>query len=149
MKRVFALFFLLAMGICTALFGACSTTATQTPAQALTNLQLQVTKQCTVVQPFLLSMLAMQSQLSPDAVTYLQEASTDLAKGCLIATASPASGVAVTFSLADIGTLVNTGFPSLIKVVDASTLDKDKKAAAEIAITAAQLAISTALAEAQ
>lgn len=146
MKRFFTLF---AVCFVALVLAACGIASTQTQAQAITNLQLQVTKQCTVVQPFLVSMLAMQSQLSPDAVTYLSEASADVAKGCLIATASPASGVAVTFSLSDVGTMVNTGFPSLIKVVDASTLDKDKKAAAEIAITAAQLAVSTALAEAQ
>ncbi len=46
-----------------------------------------------------------------------------------------------------IAALVNDGVPALIKVIDGSSLDKSAKSAAEIALTAAQLAVSSALAD--
>lgn len=46
-----------------------------------------------------------------------------------------------------IAALINAGVPALIKVIDESSLDKDTKTAAEIALTAAQLAVSNALAD--
>jgi hypothetical protein len=130
----------------TSVLAACATPAT--PAQAVAALQSQVVKQCTIVQPFIVSMQAMQPQLSADAQTQLAAASTDIAKVCAFASA-PASATPVTFSLADVSTLVNSAFPSLIKIVDGSTLSAQEKSTAEIAITAAQLGVSMALANAQ
>ena len=136
---------LLAAGLVALVLSAC---ASVPASQASANLQKQVTKQCLVVQPFMSSMLAMQSQLSADAIAQLSQASADVSKVCAFAD-SAASGVAVSFSLTDVQALANQSIPALIRIVDASPLEQAQKTAAEIAITAAQVAISTAIAEAQ
>lgn len=123
------------------ILGACATTApdgtAMTPAQSVAAAQAQVAKQCTIVQPFLQSMLAMNSQLSADAMADLTKAQGYITAGCAYAT-NPATGPA---STADVITMVNQGFPMLIKVVDGSNLSKDDKSTAELAITAAQLVL--------
>lgn len=139
---------LLAAGIAALFLSACATVSTQTAEQAAANLQKQVKKQCIVVQPFLSSMTAMQSQLSPDAIEKLAGVSTEVSKVCAFAD-STASGVAVSFSLADVQTFANEAIPSLIKVIDASALDQGQKTAAELAVTAAQVALATAIANAE
>ncbi|KAA1006294.1 hypothetical protein FVF58_27365 [Paraburkholderia panacisoli] len=58
-----------------------------------------------------------------------------------------ASASATPFSTADVTALVNEGVPALVKVIDASNWTKDQKSAAEIALRAAQLTVSTALAD--
>jgi hypothetical protein len=145
MKRTIML---LAAGLVALILSACSTVTTVPAADALANLQKQVVKQCAVVQPFMSSMLAMQSQLSADAIAQLSSASAATSKVCAFAS-NAASGAPVTFSIADVQALANQAIPSLIRIIDLSPLDQAQKTAAEIAITAAQVAISTAIASAQ
>jgi hypothetical protein len=159
-----SLFIAALAAVCVAFAGCATSPAvapSDTPAVQLTPEQIatqkvivlatKVSKQCTVIQPFLLSLSAAQSQLSDQAITYVVTASKYTAQGCSAAVAYLASPSGTgTLSLAEVSTMVNSGVPALIKAVDASsTMNKDEKAAAEIAITAAQLAISTALANAQ
>jgi hypothetical protein len=88
-------------------------------------------------------MTAMKSQLSTDAQGYLSTASDKVNAACT----ALASSSTTPFSTADVTALVNEGVPALIKVIDASKWTTDQKSAAEIALTAAQLAVSTALAD--
>ncbi|WP_250481920.1 hypothetical protein [Caballeronia sp. NCTM5] len=145
MKRTIML---LAAGLVALFLYACSTVTTVPASDALANLQKQVVKQCAVVQPFLSSMTAMQSQLSSDAIAQLAQASADVSKVCAFAS-NTAEGAPVTFSIADVQALANQAIPSLIRIIDLSPLDQAQKTAAEIAITAAQVAIATAIASAQ
>lgn len=145
MKRFSMLF---AAGFVMLALGACTTAQTQDAAQVAANLQKQVVKQCAVVTPFLASMTAMQSQLSADAQSQLEHTSADVSKVCAFASTA-ASGAAVSFTLADVQTFANSAIPALIRLIDLSPLNTAQKSAAEIAITAAQLAVSTAIAEAQ
>lgn len=145
MKRFFML---LAAGLVALALSACSTVTTVPAVDALANLQKQVVRQCTVVQPFMSSMLAMQSQLSADAIAKLTDASAQVSKVCAFASTSPPNATA-TFSLDDVQALVNQAIPQLIKIVDTSPLDQSQKTAAEIAITAAQVALATTIAGAQ
>jgi hypothetical protein len=143
MKKLFAA---LAAGVVLLALSACGTTApaaTQTTAQLLSTLQVKAQKVCTVGVPFLASMTAMKSQLSTDAQGYLATASDKVNAACT----ALASSSTTPFSTADVTALVNEGVPALIKVIDASNWTKDQKSAAEIALTAAQLAVSTALAD--
>jgi hypothetical protein len=145
MKRTIML---LAAGLVALFLSACSTVTTVPASDALANLQKQVVKQCAVVQPFMSSMLAMQSQLSADAIAQLSQASAATSKVCAFAS-NTADGAPVTFSVADVQALATQAIPSLIRIIDLSPLDQAQKTAAEIAITAAQVAISTAIASAQ
>jgi hypothetical protein len=145
MKRTIML---LAAGLVALILSACSTVTTVPASDALANLQKQVVKQCAVVQPMITSMLAMQSQLSADAIAQLSQASAATSKVCAFAS-NAASGAPVTFSVADVQALATQAIPSLVRIIDLSPLDQAQKTAAEIAITAAQVAISTAIASAQ
>jgi hypothetical protein len=130
--------------IATAL-AACNGTvaaATQTPAQLLSTLQVKAQKVCTVSVPFLKSMTAMKSQLSMAAQGYLVTASDKVNTACSAVTSSSTT----TISTTNITAMVNEGVPALIKVIDASSMDQTAKNAAEIALTAAQLAVTAALA---
>ena len=139
MKKLFAA---LAAGVVLLALSACGATApTQNAAQLVATVQVKAQKVCTVSAPFLKSMTAMKSQLSTDALGYLDVASDKVNAACdAVANAGP-------ISTDKIAALVNDGVPALIKVIDQSSLDKDAKAAAEIALTAAQLAVSNALAD--
>jgi hypothetical protein len=143
MKKLFAA---LAAGVVLLALSACVATApTQNAAQLVATVQIKAQKVCTVSVPFLKSMTAMKSQLSTDAQGYLAVASDKVNAACdVVATAGASAGPISTDKIA---ALVNDGVPALIKVIDESSLDKDAKAAAEIALTAAQLAVSNALAD--
>ncbi|WP_433693188.1 hypothetical protein [Paraburkholderia phenoliruptrix] len=134
---------LLALSACGAL--APTAPASQNAAQVIATVQLKAQKVCTVSVPFLNSMTSMKSQLSVDAQGYLAVASDKVNAACDVVANAGASGAAM--STDKIAALVNDGVPALLKAIDASNLDKDAKAAAEIAITAAQLAVSNALAD--
>lgn len=130
-------------------FAGCAapSAAPQTPAQLVATLHVKAQKVCTVSVPFLASMSAMKSQLSTDAQGYLATASDKVGAACAQA-ANAGSGTSVTtISTANISALVNDGVPALIKVIDASGWDQKAKDAAELALTAAQLAVTTALAD--
>jgi hypothetical protein len=122
----------------TSFLSACATPATtQTPAQILANFHTQVTKACAVAQPTLLSLQAMSSQL-----TVAQQA--DLAKASeVITTVCSAPTPAIT-SVQD---LVNVAVPAAIKIIAASPMKDADKTTAEIALTAASIAVSAALAQ--
>jgi hypothetical protein len=141
---------LLAAGIVLSVaFAGCAapTAATQTPAQLVATLQVKAQKVCTVSVPFLSSMSAMKSQLSTDAQGKLATASDKIGAACT-KVANAGSGASVPpISTANINALVNDGVPALIKVIDASGWDQKAKDAAELALTAAQLAVTTALAD--
>jgi hypothetical protein len=142
MKKLFAA---LAAGVVLLALSACGATApTQNSAQLVATVQVKAQKVCTVSVPFLKSMTAMKSQLSTDAQGYLAVASDKVNAACdVVANAGASAGPISTDKIA---ALVNDGVPALIKVIDESSLDKDAKAAAEIALTAAQMAVSNALA---
>ncbi|MFP3428719.1 hypothetical protein SB781_03115 [Paraburkholderia sp. SIMBA_061] len=142
MKKLFAA---LAAGVVLLALSACGGTApTQNAAQLVATVQVRAQKVCTVSAPFLKSMTAMKSQLSTDAQGYLAVASDKVNAACdVVANAGASAGP---ISTDKISALVNDGVPALIKVIDESSLDKDAKAAAEIALTAAQMAVSNALA---
>jgi hypothetical protein len=142
MKKLFAA---LAAGVVLLALSACGATApTQNAAQLVATVQVKAQKVCTVSVPFLKSMSAMKSQLSADAQGFLAVASDKLNAACdVVANAGASAGQISTNKIA---ALVNDGVPALIKVIDESRLDKDAKAAAEIALTAAQLGVSNALA---
>lgn len=143
MKKLFAA---LAAGVVLLTLSACGATApTQNSAQLVATIQVKALKVCTVSVPFLKSMTAMKSQLSRDAQGYLAVASDKVDAACdAVADAGTSTGPISTDKIA---ALINDGVPALIKVIDGSSLDKDAKAAAEIALTAAQLAVSNALAD--
>jgi hypothetical protein len=143
MKKLFAA---LAAGVVLLALSACGATApTQNAAQLVATVQVKAQKVCTVSVPFLKSMTAMKSQLSTDAQGYLAVASDKVNAACDVVANAGASAGAI--STDKITALINDGLPALITVIDESSLDKDAKAAAEIALTAAQLAVSKALAD--
>ncbi|WP_208645329.1 hypothetical protein [Paraburkholderia aromaticivorans] len=129
-------------------FAGCAapSAAPQTPAQLVATLQVKAQKVCTVSVPFLASMSAMKSQLSVDAQGYLATASDKVNAACATLESASSSASIPPISTANIGALINDGVPALIKVIDASGWDQKTKDAAEIALTAAQLAVSSALA---
>lgn len=135
--------------------GVVSTLPAQTPEQVaaakITALVQSVNKQCGVVQPFLLSLSSAQSQLNDTALGYVATASKYTAEACSAAAAYVASAPGTTtFNLASVQDALNMGVPALVQAVDASTtMTKQQKATAEILITAAQLALAEAVANAQ
>lgn len=140
---------LLAAGLVLSIvFAGCAapSAAPQTPAQLVATVQVKAQKVCTVSAPFLASMSAMKSQLSVDAQGYLATASDKVGAACTTLENASSSPAVPPISTANISALVNDGVPALIKVIDASGWDQKTKDAAEIALTAAQLAVSSALA---
>lgn len=122
----------------TSFLSACASTgATQTPAQILANFQTQVTKACAVASPTLLSLQAMSSQL-----TVGQQ--TDLAKASEVVTAVCSAPAPAINSVQD---FVNVAVPAAIKIIAASPMKDADKTTAEIALTAASIAVSAALAQ--
>ncbi|WNC90976.1 hypothetical protein RI103_06390 [Paraburkholderia sp. FT54] len=141
---------LLAAGLVLSIaFAGCAApgAATQTPAQLVATLQVKAQKVCTVSVPFLASMSAMKSQLSADAQGYLVTASDKVGAACTKVANAGSDTAVTTISTTNISALVNDGVPALVKVIDASSWDQKAKDAAEIALTAAQLAVTTALAD--
>ncbi|MBB3213406.1 hypothetical protein FHW67_002698 [Herbaspirillum sp. Sphag1AN] len=121
------------------LLSACaSTSAPKTPAQTVADLAAQVQKACAVVQPTIVSLQAQSASLTADEVADLGKAADLATKVC---TASAATVPTTTVDL------VQTAFPVVIKLVNAAPLPLDDKAAASLALTAAQIALSAALAQ--
>lgn len=132
---------LLAAGSALLALSACTTEPAlpNTPAQLLANVRTDALKVCAVATPFLSSMTAMKSQLSTDAQADLAVASDKVGDSC--------KKIDGTTSAISIASIVNDGVPALIKVIDASSLDKNAKTAAELSLTGAQVALSLALAQ--
>jgi hypothetical protein len=129
-------FMLLAAGL-VALVSGCASTGSQSPAQVAAEVHTQVVKACSVIQPTLASLNAMQAQLPADVQADLGKAQPIVASVC------SAPAVQVT-SVQD---LVNVAFPAAIKIVAASPMKDADKTTAEIALTAASVAVSAALAQ--
>jgi hypothetical protein len=140
----------------TLMLGACATTPAvpgQTPEQAAAAKVLAfattVNKQCGVALPFLGSMTMLQTD--PTALQTMQTVTNDANKICGVAASivKPPLGVTATFDFASVQTFVNSEIPTLLGIVKASKLNDNEKLAAELGITGAQLAVSTAMANAQ
>lgn len=128
-----------------------SATVSLTPAQKLHAAAVTIDKNCQVGQPFLKSLLAMQTD--PGAVKLVTKISDDAGKICTVAAtiAAPPSGTATlpTLDLAAVKTFADSQVPSLVALVTNSSLPDDQKTAAKLAITGAQLALSLAVVNAQ
>lgn len=111
--------------------------ANQSADQIAANVHTQVVKACAVVVPTLASLDAMKPQMTADQAV-------DLAKAEAIVTPICSAQSAPITSVAQ---LVNVGFPLAIKIVAASPLKDQDKTTAEIALTAASIAVSAALAQ--
>jgi len=123
--------------VCVAFSGCASTGSTQTPAQILANVQAQVAKACAVANPTLLSLQAMSAQMTAEQVADLNKASGIVTEVC----STPAP---VINSVQD---FVNVAVPAAIKIIAASSMKDADKTSAEIALTAASIAVSAALAQ--
>ena len=88
----------------------------------------------------------MKSQLSVDAQGHLATVSDKINAPCSTLESTVSAKTVPPISTANIGAVVNDGVPALIKVIDASRWDQKTKDAAEIALTAAQLAVWSTLA---
>lgn len=137
MKRIA----LAAAAVCLILSG-CAGQVTQTPAQAAANLLTAVHKSCAAAQPFIDQVPTVYATLSPEDQAALPMANitkvTDaFGTLCSAGTPEPLTVTGVTKAL----------FPVMIKLVNASSLAKDKKAEATIAFGLAQSYINVALAQ--
>lgn len=122
----------------TSFLSACASTGTtQTPAQILANFHVQVVKACAVAQPTLLSLQAMSAQLTTDQQADLAKASEVITMVCS----------APTPAITSVQDLVNVAVPAAIKIIAASSMKDADKTTAEIALTAASIAVSAALAQ--
>lgn len=122
--------------ICVA-FAGCASTASQTPAEVLANVEVQVKKACAVANPTLLSLQAMSAQMTVDQVADLTKASAIITEVCS-ASVPP---------IASVQGLVNVAVPAAIRIIAASPMKDADKTTAEIALTAASVAVSAALAQ--
>lgn len=105
--------------------------------QVLANVKTQVVKACAVAMPTLASLEAMKPQMTADQAANLDKASGIVSQVC--ATTS--------LNIASVQDLVNVAVPAAIKVISASNLSDQDKMTAEIALTAASVAVSAALAQ--
>lgn len=119
------------------LFAGCASTGSQSADQIAANLNAQVAKACAVATPTLASLSAMSVQMTADQQADLVQASTIVTAVCS-AQSAPVTSVAQ---------LVNVAFPLAIKIVAASPLKDQDKSTAEIALTAASIAVSAALSQ--
>lgn len=127
---------LLAAGVVTLALSACaSAPASQT--QVLANVKTQVVKACAVATPTIASLEAMRPQMTATQAADLDKASLIVGNAC------SASSV----SIASAQDLVNVAVPAAIKVIGASSMPEQDKTTAQIALTAAAVAISAELAE--
>lgn len=126
----------LAAGALALALSACAS-APADQAQVLANVKTQVTKACLVATPTIASLEAMKPQM-----TVAQAADLDKAAGIVSQACSMAS-----LNIASVQDLVNVAVPAAIKVISASNLSEQDKTTAEIALTAASVAVSAALAQ--
>lgn len=136
MKKLFA-----AVAACLvtsiALLSGCASTGSQSPAQVAANIHTQVVKACAVIQPTMASLAAMQAQLPADVQADMTKAQPIVSAVCSVPAAQ----------IASVQDLVNVAFPLAIKIVAASPMKDADKATVEIALTAANVAVSAALAQ--
>lgn len=120
-----------------ALVSGCASTGAQSPAEVLANVHVQVAKACAVAKPTLLSLQAMSVQMTADQVAELAKASSIVSEVCS-ASVPP---------IASVQDLVNVAVPAAIRIIAASPMKDADKTTAEIALTAASVAVSAALAQ--
>lgn len=129
---------LLAAGVAASFaFSGCASTGSQSPAQVAADVHTKVAKACAVIQPTMASLAAMQAQLPADVQADMAKAQPIISVVC----SAPA------IQIASIQDLVNVAFPLAIKIVAASPMKDADKTTAEIALTAANVAVSAALAQ--
>lgn len=129
---------LLAAGVAASLaFAGCASTGSQSPTQVAADVHAQVVKACAVIQPTMASLAAMQAQLPADVQADMAKAQPIISAVC----SAPA------IQIASVQDLVNVAFPLAIKIVAASPMTDADKTTAEIALTAANVAVSAALAQ--
>lgn len=114
--------------------------STQSADQAVVSVSAQVNKACIVAMPTLNSLTATSDQLTEDQRAKLQQAESVIVPICTIAEDhSPQS----------VQQLVQTAFPLVIGLVAGSSMDQPTKTKTVILLTAAQVAVSAALAQSQ
>jgi hypothetical protein len=128
--------------------------STQTPAQAaaqkLAALAVTVDKNCTVGQPFLASMIVIETD--PAAIAFLKDAQDRAGKVCTVAAAiaHPVSGAPLpTLDLATVKAFADSQLPGLLTLVKTSSLTEPQKTAANLAITGMQAALLLAVVNTQ
>jgi hypothetical protein len=132
MKKIMLL---VAAGV--AMLAGCASTGSQTPPQVVANIHVQVVKACAVAQPTVLSLQAMAPQMTADQQADLAKASSVVTQVC----SAPAPAIN---SVQD---FVNVAVPAAIKVIGASSMNDQDKVTAQIALAAASVAVSAALAQ--
>lgn len=124
--------------------------AALTPAQKLAALAVTVDKDCTVGQPFINSMLILETD--PNALKFLTGVQTQVGKICPVAAAiaHPVNGSPVpTLDLATVKGFADSQIPDLLRYVKGSRLSDDAKTAANLAITGLQAGLLLAVVNAQ
>lgn len=128
---------LLAAGLVASVFAACASSPSQTPDQIAIEIHTQVAKACMVATPTIASLDAMKTQMT-------QDQSADLAKvEAIVIPACSAQSV----SVKSVQDLVNVAMPLAIKIIASSPMKDADKTTAEIALTAASVAVSAVLAQ--
>jgi hypothetical protein len=129
---------------------ASQTPTAQTAAKKLTALAVTVDKDCTVGQPFLASLLTLQTD--PAAIDLVKKAQDKAGEVCTVvaAIAHPVSGATVpTLDLATVKAFADSQVPVLLDLVKKSGMDDKAKTAAGLAITGMQAALLIAVVNAQ
>lgn len=130
-----ALMLLCAAGV--AMLAGCASTAPADQSQVIANVKTQVVKACAVATPTLASLEAMRPQMTADQAADLDKASQVIGQVCS----------ATSINIASVQDLVNVAVPAAIKIIAASPMKDADKTTAEIALTAASVAVSAALAQ--
>lgn len=122
------------------LLSACATN--QTPAQAAASLVTAVHKSCAAAQPFIDQAPTIYATLTPAdqaalPLADITKATDAFGKVCSAGTLEPLTVASVS----------KTVFPVLVKLVDASHLPPEQKAASALALLIAQGALNAALAQ--
>ena len=125
---------LLAAGLVASMLGACSSTPTQTPAQALSTLQVQSAKACVVAQSTLSAVVAADSTLAPDQQAVIGKVNAAVTTYCT---------AKIDFS--SVQAFAQTTIPLTINAVSSSSLPQDKKNEIDLALIGLSAALSAAV----
>lgn len=109
--------------------------------QSIAQLHNAVVTQCQIIGPALKNMNAMSSQLTPQAASFLSQATEYVDPVCGVLARNPSTLVTVE----QIQGMIDNGVPALLKFVGSSTLSDSQKTAIDISIVTAETAISFAL----
>lgn len=130
------LLIVLAVASIALMLSACATTSmtTKTPEQIAADIQVAGQKFCTVAQPTLVSL---------QALTLDDKATAALATAQGVVTVVCKAGAVI--QVTDLSTMANTALPAIISAIKASPLDDDDKTTAVLGVTAANVAINSAI----